>query len=138
VIIDEVAPDRHGVAATDERRLDQLAIRFARAGRGRASWCWRRRAQRAEDPWRKGARVGGHLFGRICRGVAAPPRGPHGQPGGLEVGLAVSRRTPVACSMRRSVQPSRPSARTCCRLSSLKMLVMLARGTTAPPAASTS
>jgi len=34
--------------------------------------------------------------------------------------------------------PSRPSARTCCRLSSLKMLVMLARGTTVPLAASTS
>src|SRR5439155_9057440 len=35
VIIDEVAPDRHGVAAAGERRLDQLAIRGARAGRGR-------------------------------------------------------------------------------------------------------
>src|SRR6266508_1951734 len=35
--------------------------------------------------------------------------------------------------MRRSVQPSWPSARTCFLLSSLKMLVMLARGTTIPP-----
>src|SRR5437867_12160355 len=35
--------------------------------------------------------------------------------------------------MRRSVQPSCPSARTCFLLSSLKMLVMLARATTVPP-----
>ena len=56
----------------------------------------------------------------------------------LRYAPAVSRRTPVARSMRRSVQPSRPSARTSFLLSSLKMLVMLARGTTAPLAASTS
>ena len=77
VIVDEVAPDRHGVTAAGEGRLDQLAIRLARAGRGRAS---RRspRAQRAGNPWRMGARVGGHLYGRFCRGMAPPARGLHG------------------------------------------------------------
>jgi hypothetical protein len=44
-----------------------------------------RRVQRSGGPRRKGTRVGGHLYGRICRGVAPPPRGPHGDPGGLEV-----------------------------------------------------
>ena len=38
--------------------------------------------------------------------------------------LAVSRRTPVACSMRRKDQPSRPKAIICCRLSSLNTLLM--------------
>ena len=37
---------------------------------------------------------------------------------------AVSRRTPVACSMRLSVHPSRPSAIICCFFSSLKTLLM--------------
>jgi hypothetical protein len=46
---------------------------------------------------------------------------------GIEL-RAVSRRTPVAASIRRSDQPSRPSARTRCRLSSLKMLLMAGRG----------
>jgi len=36
MIVDEVAPDGHGVAAAVEGHLDQFAIRFARAGRGRA------------------------------------------------------------------------------------------------------
>jgi len=34
--------------------------------------------------------------------------------------------------------PNCPRAMTCCVFASLKMLVMLARGATAPPAASTS
>lgn len=38
----------------------------------------------------------------------------------------VSRRTPVACSMRRSVKPSLPSAMTCCFFSSFKTLLMSA------------
>ena len=36
---------------------------------------------------------------------------------------AVSLRTPVALSMRRNDQPSRPSAMTCCFFSSLKTLL---------------
>ena len=38
---------------------------------------------------------------------------------------AVSRRTPVACSIRRRGQPKRPSAITCSRFSLLKTLPML-------------
>src|SRR5215469_3240113 len=36
---------------------------------------------------------------------------------------------PVSCSMRRNVQPSRPNARTCCRFSSLKTLLMPTKAT---------
>jgi hypothetical protein len=41
---------------------------------------------------------------------------------GVGYPLAVSRRTPVVCSIRRSDQPSRPRAITCCCFSSLKTL----------------
>src|SRR4029450_13100837 len=40
---------------------------------------------------------------------------------------AVSRRTPVAASIRRSVQPNCPRAMTWCFFASLKMLAMLAQ-----------
>jgi hypothetical protein len=43
--------------------------------------------------------------------------------------LAVSRRTPVACSMPRKDQLSRPKAITCCRLSSLNTLLMALEAT---------
>src|SRR5215469_8073759 len=36
---------------------------------------------------------------------------------------------PVSCSMRRNGQPSRPNARTCCRFSSLKTLLMPTKAT---------
>ena len=45
-------------------------------------------------------------------------------PAALRYALAVSRRTPVACSMRRKDQPSLPKAIICCRLSSLNTLLM--------------
>ena len=45
-------------------------------------------------------------------------------PAALRYLPAVSRRTPVACSMRRKVHPSRPSAMTCCFFSSLKTLLI--------------
>jgi hypothetical protein len=45
-------------------------------------------------------------------------------PGALRYALAVSRRTPVACSMRRSGHPSRPRARTWCFFSSPKILAI--------------
>jgi hypothetical protein len=38
--------------------------------------------------------------------------------------LAVSRRTPVVCALRRKGQPSFPSAMTCCFFSALKTLLM--------------
>jgi len=47
-------------------------------------------------------------------------------PAAWRYALAVSRRMPVACSMRRSGHPSRPRARICCFLSSPKMLAILA------------
>jgi hypothetical protein len=82
VVVDEIAPDRHRLAAPSDGECDQFAVGLARTG-GRCSlrvgWPqWgRRRARR-----RLG--VGGHLFGRFWR-VAPPPGGPHGEPGGLEV-----------------------------------------------------
>src|SRR5262252_5967113 len=49
-------------------------------------------------------------------------------PAAFRYALPVSRRTPVACSIRRKDQPRRPKAITCCRFSSLKTLLMPAKG----------
>src|SRR6185503_14517976 len=58
-------------------------------------------------------------------GFARPqPGGRTWRPAALRYVLAVSRRTPVACSMRRKDQPSLPKAIICCRLSSLNTLLM--------------
>ena len=54
----------------------------------------------------------------------APPCPRTSTPAPLRYALAVSRRTPVSRWMRRSDQPSRPSATTCCRFSSLKTLAI--------------
>ena len=51
------------------------------------------------------------------------------RPAALRYPLAVSRRTPVAPSIRRNDQPRRPSARTCCRFSSAKTLLVMGRNT---------
>jgi len=51
------------------------------------------------------------------------PGGRTGMPSAFKYPAAVSRRIPVVFSMRRSGQPIRPSAITCCRLSSLKTLL---------------
>ena len=59
--------------------------------------------------------------------VGGRPRPRTLKPPALRYALAVSRRTPVASSMRRSDHPSRPSARTCCRFSSLKTLTIPAQ-----------
>lgn len=53
-------------------------------------------------------------------------------PAALRYALAVSRRTPVVCSMRRSGHPSRPRARIWCFRSSPKMLAVPAGNHTAP------
>src|SRR5437660_4296500 len=66
------------------------------------------------------AGFGGHTTGR-------PPRPRTPIPAAFRYALAVSLRTAVSCSIRRSDQPSRPSARTCCFLSSLKTLLILAQ-----------
>src|ERR1700722_2384939 len=55
------------------------------------------------------------------------PHAPDGRtpiPAALRYLPAVSRRTPVSCSMRRKGHPSRPRAITCCLLSSLKALLI--------------
>jgi len=72
------------------------------------------------------AGFGGHTSGR-------PPRTRTATLAALRQALAVSRRTPVASSIRRSDQPSRPSARTCCLFSSPKTLAIPAVDH-APPA----
>src|SRR5580704_17723358 len=54
-----------------------------------------------------------------------PPGGRSAIPAAFRYPLAVSRRTPVVCSIRRSDQPSRPRAITCCFFSSLKTLLTL-------------
>jgi hypothetical protein len=51
-------------------------------------------------------------FGGQTRG--RPPRPRTGMPAAFRYSLAVSRRTPVVSPMRRSDQPSRPSATICC------------------------
>ncbi len=48
----------------------------------------------------------------------------HGAELTLRVAPAVSQRTPVSCSMRRSGHPSRPRAMTCCFFASLKTLLI--------------
>src|SRR5438132_833548 len=55
-----------------------------------------------------------------------PPRPRTGIPVAFRYALAVSRRTAVACSMRRSDQPSRPNARIWCCLLLPKTLLMTA------------
>jgi hypothetical protein len=58
-------------------------------------------------------------------GARRPHPGRHTTtPADFRYALAVSLRTPVACSMRRSGHPSFPSAMTCCFFSSLKTLLM--------------
>src|SRR6266567_34632 len=53
-----------------------------------------------------------------------PPGRRSAMPAPRRYSPAVSRRTPVACSMRRSDQPSRPNAMTCSRFSLLKTWLM--------------
>ncbi len=60
------------------------------------------------------------------------PQAPGGRipmPAAFRYALAVSRRTPVACSILRSDQPRRSNAITCCCFSSLKTLLMPTKGT---------
>ena len=125
VVVDEVLPDRHRVAAPGDRRLDQLPVGLAGAGGGRPAG--RRGPGRpGVQAGRRAAKVGGHLTGRIWLGGRRRRGRRTGIPAAFRYTLAVSRRTPVAASMRRSGQPSRPNARTCCCLSSPKMLAMSA------------
>src|SRR5450756_2078831 len=63
--IDEILPDRHGVAAAREPQFDGVPMHRAGAGRRRRRFLSRHYAK-----------VGGHLYGRFCVGrVAATPGG---------------------------------------------------------------
>lgn len=62
---------------------------------------------------------------------AQRPRPRTATPAAFRYALAVSRRTPVAASMRRSDHPSRPNPNTCCCLPGSKTFPMaMERGTT--------
>ena len=71
-------------------------------------------------------------------GVGPPAPDGIGIPAAFRYALAVSRRTAVAGSMRRSDHPSRPSASTCCCLSSPKTLLMPAKEHAFPAAVNVS
>src|SRR6266404_4968270 len=57
VIGNQVLPDGHGISATIQSLLDQLAIRFTGTRRPSPRW----------------PRVGGHPYGRFCWRSASPP-----------------------------------------------------------------
>ena len=136
LLVDQVLPDRLRVAAAGERRLDQLTKRLARTrspaprprgGGPRASFDPQSRwtpppwwpvlpgSRGTPPPWWPVLAATSPAV-RPCRGPRSPP--PSGS------ALAVSRRTPVDSSIRRSDQPSRPRASTDCFLSSLKTLLI--------------
>ena len=107
MIVGEVAPDRHGVAAAGQRGLNQFAIGPARARGGRPSGgC--REDWRGGQVWQERPGVGGDPVGRICRREAPPPGRPHGEPGGFEVGAGGL--APHAPSPAGSAEASSPTA----------------------------
>jgi hypothetical protein len=86
VLIDEVLPDRHGIAAAAEGLFDQLAVRLAGAGRRRPAGPGRHtHAKVGGHLTGRICGVGGHLYGRFCGRVAPPPGRAHRQPGGFQV-----------------------------------------------------
>src|SRR5260370_18068923 len=64
--------------------------------------------------------------------VDGHPVGRKVMPAARKYPLAVSRRTPVSCWIRRRDQPSFPKAITCCFLSSFKTLAILTEATELP------
>jgi hypothetical protein len=56
-----------------------------------------------------------------------------GEVAGKQIGSAVSRRTPVSCSMRRSGHPSRPRAITGCFFASFQTLLISTKATWLAP-----
>ena len=127
VVIDQVLPDRHRIAAAAQRLRDQLVVRRTGTRRRRA-----RRPRVGGHPRWRHARfwigVGGHLSGncRFCCPFAWPAPPTHGNPGGAQYSPTDTRCT-VAWPMRVSVQPRRPSASTCCCLSCSKTLPIPAK-----------
>jgi hypothetical protein len=70
-----------------------------------------------------------NMLGRTGGRLPHAPDGRTPIPAALRYLPAVSRRTPVSCSMRRNGHPSRPRAITCCLLSSLKTLLIPTKAT---------
>ena len=75
VVVDEVLPDRHRVAAAAERLLDQLAVRLARARARRAARCATAR-ESVDTSWPAGlagfAGAGSVDTSRVMAGFAGP------------------------------------------------------------------
>ena len=80
------------------------------------------------------AGVGDHFVGRFWRSPPPTSGRTHRNPRAFRYAPAVSRRTLVACWMRRSDYPSRPRAKTCCFFSSFKTLAMPTEAYKPPPA----
>ncbi len=118
-----------------QRLLDQLAVRLARARARRprrpgtpacaesvdtsavvAGFAGPESVDTPSEMAGFEPRVGGHPLGNGRFWRRRRPRPATAMPAAFRYALAVSRRTPVASSMRRSDQPSRPSASTCCLL----------------------
>ena len=72
MIGNQVLPDGHGIPATTESLLDQLAVWFAGTD-GTILGARRRRIRLT--------RVGGHPYGRFCRCSSSPPGQAHHYPG---------------------------------------------------------
>ena len=129
VVVDQVLPDGHGVAAAAERVDDQFAVGLARAGLralDRAVARGRRAASPVPLPAAEAGEESVDTSAEMRPVLADVPKGDHGpaRSGRPPSGNCWrSRAGPsVACSIRRSDQPRRPSARTCCRFSSFKTL----------------
>ena len=130
MIVDEVLLDRHRVAAAADGLLNQLAIRLAGAGARRSRTGGGVGGHLGRRNCRFWPRVGGHLLGNCrfcCRLRSAGPRPRTGIPAALRYPLTVSRRTPVACRIRSSVHPSRPSAQNLLLFVSSKTLLIPAK-----------
>ncbi len=85
VVVHQVLPDGHGVAATRQPQFDDFPVRLARAGSRTAARLPFRLGHRGIG-WLFRRRVGGHLYGRFCRRSPAPTaRWPERDPGRFEV-----------------------------------------------------
>src|SRR3954453_20274670 len=74
LVIDQVLPDRHGIAALRESRLDGFAVGSERARRRMGKWLLFEDGFRG--PFR--AKVGNHLVGQFSRIEFSQPAGwPH-------------------------------------------------------------
>jgi len=107
VAVDQLLPDRHGVAAVRVRLLDPCAVRLARARLRRAALRHRPR-RRPGDRARARRRVGGRLTGRFWQ--TPSPRRPHRHARRLQVracGLAPHARRLLDAPQRPSKPPQR-------------------------------